>query len=126
MRQDELLRFVHEARIVDFHQGKAAVGAVGTGVDYFSTKDAGPPPTPDAGFGIGAEGPFWIVDRGKPTERRVPIVKGGSWTTSVALEDPPKKHRGKAMLRNDPISVASLAVTYLEELVHEARTRAWQ
>ena len=121
MKSDELMRFVHDSRIEDFHQGKHQL-QFETYVAYLSTSRAGPPPVPGAALSIGAEGPFWVADQGTPRERRVPVKRGGTFSTSVSIADPPGTHRGQPLAQIDPCSLCRVALEYLEGLVHEVRT----
>ncbi len=119
MRNDELLRFIHEARTEDFHEGKHKL-SFSTGIVHFSSDQAGPPPSKNAAMVIGADGPFWLVDEGTPRERRIPIKQGGIWATGVGIKNAPTKHRGETLERNDPITICRVALVYFSELVHEA------
>ncbi len=120
MRGDELLRYIHEARIADFHKGEQRVKAARTHVHHLSSEEAGHPPTPNARISIGTEGPFWIVDQGTARERRIP-VQGGRHDTYLNLDNPPKRHAGKGIKDSDPITICSMALEYYEKLVYEAK-----
>ena len=120
MRADGLMRFIHEARIEDFHQGKHRL-TFSTYVAHMNTKDAGPPPAPGASLVIGADGVFWVVDSGTPNERRIPAT-GGTVTVAIGIDNPPETHLGQRIETN-PIEICTLALTYLDSLVHEANTR---
>lgn len=121
MRQDELMRFIHEARTEDFHEGKHRL-SFATHVQHLSGAQIGPPPIPGAALTIGADGAFWLIEEGTPRERRIPI-RQANYTVAVSIASGPKMHQGRVLERNDPLTVCSLALGYLEELVHEARTR---
>lgn len=121
MKADELLRFIHKARTEDFHQGKHRL-TFDTYIAHLSGKEAGPPPAPGAALVIGADGPYWLIDKGTPGERRVP-VSGGSFAIRIAIANPPKTHLGANLQRTDPLSISRLALEYLQKLVHEARSR---
>lgn len=120
---DDLLSRLNSARIGDFHRGEQQV-AFGTHIDYLSTNDLGPPPTPDAAFVIGVEGPAWLVHEGTAKERRIPIQANAKvrFALRAGLVAPPKKHLGQALQRDDPITFCGLAIAYFEGLVYEART----
>lgn len=122
MKGDELLRFIHEARTGDFHEGKHRL-MFGTYIKHFSSEQTGPPPTNNAKLTVGAEGIFWIVDEGTPRERRIPIKGGGSFVTQITIANAPATHLGKNLEKNDPITICTLALTYFEHLVHEAKTK---
>lgn len=119
MRNDELLRFIHEARTEDFHEGKHRLN-FSTFINHFTTNQTGTPPSPNASIGIGLDCIFWNVDVGTPHERRIPIKQGGSYYSSVSIVNPPTKHRGKDFLINNPVTICQLALDYLSELVYEA------
>ncbi len=122
MRNDELLRFIHEARTEDFHEGRHRL-VFGTYIKYFSTAEAGSPPADNARIIVGGEGIYWLVDEGTPNERRIPINKGGAYSVHVAVKNAPKVHLGKKLERNDAITICDLALYYFSKLVHEARTK---
>ena len=123
MRNDQLLLFVNSARIDYFHQAGERLRAIGAHLDYFSTKDAEPPPPNASGMVIGAQGPMWVVGKGTPQERLVPVKSGGTWTIAATFDDPPRSHRGQEIPNPNPINICRLALTYFEELVYEARSR---
>jgi len=120
MKADELLRFIHEARVEDFHEGRHRL-SFSTYIGYLSSEEVGPPPTPGASLVIGPDGPFWLVDEGTARERRIP-VGGGSFITRIAIANPPTTHMGKRLQRTDPLSILTAALTYFENLVHEAKS----
>jgi hypothetical protein len=119
MKNDQLLRFIHEARTEDFHEGKHRLNFA-THIEHFSTALAGQPPTPNAAIGIGGEGPFWIVEPGTARERRIPIRQGGKYTVNVSIQDPPSQHKGTILFDNSPINICWLALNYFSELIEEA------
>jgi hypothetical protein len=123
MRADELLRFIHDARIEDFHRGQHRL-EFATDVAYLYGDAAGPPPTPNAGVVIGSDGAYWLVDEGTPRERRIPMSQGGKWTTKVGIANPPTTHRGQTLQRTDPVTLCRLVLGYLEEVVYEADSKA--
>lgn len=122
MKDDELLRFIHEARTEDFHEGKHRL-QFATHIQQLSTSMVEPPPSYDAEITIGPEGPFWIVNKGTTQERRVPIKQGTDYVVQVSIHNAPVTHRGKKLTKNDPITICQLALDYLSELIHEAKTR---
>ena len=123
MRADQLLRFIHNARIDDFHKGRHRLRFPGTYVQYFNTSQAGPPPSPDASLAFGSEGPFWIVGRGTLSERRIPVTRGGTWSVGVTVDEPPAAHLGTRLQNRDPIAICETALDYLRNLVHEAKVQ---
>jgi hypothetical protein len=112
MQEDRLLRFIHEARTEDFHEGKHRL-SFQTYINYLNTSDLGQPPEPNASLGIGAEGPFWILDAGTPGEHRIPIKQNINSITSVSIENPPNSHLGQPLTMVDPITICSLALEYI-------------
>jgi len=122
MRADELLRFVHESRTEDFHEGRHKL-RFGAYIKSLSGSAVGPPPKTGARFVVGAEGPFWLVDEGTPHAHRVPITQGTNHTISVSIDNPPQSHRGSTLAKNDPISICRCAHEYMAVLVHEAKTK---
>jgi len=120
MRKDELLRFMHEARTIDFHEGESVLESAGGYINHFSPSNLGPKPTPDATVGISRDGIYWNINKGTPKERRIPIIKGGSFTFLISIKNPPSQHKGKSLEKNDPITICSLCLKYMEELVFEA------
>jgi hypothetical protein len=123
MRNDELLQFIHDARIDDFHKGKNRLVVLGTTILHFSTDNAGPPPIPNADLVIGAEGPFWIVNRNTAKEKRIPIKTGGSWVVQMGIENAPAVHKGTQLEKKDPITLSELAIDYFQNLLYEAKTK---
>lgn len=121
MRGDELLRFIHDSRNADVHQGRHSLKFTGAEIGMFETDKAGPPPADNSVMVIGIEGPYWIVDHGTPNERRVPIRQGGNWTIHVAIENPPKTHLGHALTQTNPITLCRTALEYFHQLVIDAR-----
>ena len=121
MRSDQLLRFIHDARLEDFHTGKHRLRFPEARIESFTMGAAGPPPTADATVAIGPAGPVWVIDKGTPTEKRFPVTAGGSWSVDVRLDNAPHTHLGETMARNDPVAICEDALTYLENLVYEAK-----
>jgi hypothetical protein len=125
MKADELLRFIHEARIEDFHRGGGKDLLVFPRFDLKRLKlpdDLEPPPVPTADLRITSEGPIWIVNRDQPDEYRVAAVPrgGAEGRMAVMLAHPPRTHRGQALTRGSPSAVLKLALGYLQGLVTEA------
>jgi len=123
MRTDELLRFIHDARVQDFHEGRHRLWFPSAHIKSYSTDSAGPPPAPNASLVIGTEGPSWIVDQGTSRERTIPVRHGGSWTVQVAIDNGPQVHKGRKLLRRDPVTICQLAIAYLQNLVYEAKSK---
>ena len=104
MKNDELLRFIHESRKEDFHEGAHRL-RFSTYIQSLSSDSVGSPPHPQASLVIGAEGPFWLIHQGTPKERRIPIAHGSRHIIQVAIENPPKTHRGANLSAQDPVSL---------------------
>jgi len=121
MRNDELLRFVHEARIEDFHEGKQRL-TFSTHIQYLSAETVGPPPSPDAKLTVGPQGPFWVVNEGTPQEQRIPVKQGGDYVIRISIENAPEVHLGVKLAKNDPVTICQLALDYFTGLVYEAKS----
>lgn len=121
MKNDELLRFFHNARIDDVHKGKHQLRS-SLYINNFSTKQVTKPDDPNASMVIGTEGPFWIVNKGTPKEKKIPI-KEGRYRVTISVDKAPQTHLGKRIFKNDPITLCEIVVGYFENLVHEAKTR---
>lgn len=119
MKYDDLLRFIHDARKEDFHEGKHRL--------YFSTfiqnVEIGIPPYPNASMVIGNEGPFWIINEGTPQEERIPFKQNGRYVLQVSIENPPEFHLGKKLVNQDPISICECVLIYFSNLVYEAEEK---
>jgi len=117
-----LLEFVENARDADVHEGKHQLlfpaGHIGQGVINPAN---GPPGI--SSVVINPDGAFYLVDMGKPTQRRIPILEGIIATVQVTLATPLTHHVGKALTETDPIAVARMAVNYYAELLWEAKER---
>ena len=116
---DELLNYVCQSRGDDIHQGKHRLLFPSVHLVSYGWTE---PPFPGASFVFGTDGPFWIVDEGTPRERRIPAA-GASFAVTVQLNNPPQFHLGKMLRENTPVTICELALTYLENLVYEARTK---
>jgi hypothetical protein len=85
---DELLSYLHDARIDDFHKARRPVVATAAYIDHLNTADLGEPPE-GAALVMGADGPSWLLDADTPRERKVPLTAGGAWSVAVQLTAPP-------------------------------------
>jgi hypothetical protein len=122
MRNDELLRFIHEARIEDFHEGKQILKS-GTHIRYLSREAVGPPPSPDARLVVGSQGPLWIVNEGTPQEQRIPVKQGADHVIWIYInKNAPEVHLGVKLAKNDPVTICQLALDYFTGLVYEAKS----
>jgi hypothetical protein len=116
MEADPLISFLFELRNKDLHEGEHRL-AFSTDVKYLSSKN-----TPEgAAFTIGADGPYYVYDHGKPTERREP-VRQGHYTVAAAIMNPPEEHLGRPIADRSPLGLAKLAITYFEGLLGDAST----
>jgi hypothetical protein len=119
MRQDELLRYLHEARVADFHRGDHQLSFDRADVELVTTDQSAAPPSED-GLRVGADGAYWVVDAGTPQERLVPMP--GTYRVWAGLQDAPRTHLGQTLTGVSPTAICALALAYFENLVHEART----
>ncbi|MEJ2248840.1 MAG: hypothetical protein P8Y70_06510 [Candidatus Lokiarchaeota archaeon] len=120
MKSDKLLRFIHESRTVDFHEGKNLFKYPGGKINHFDTSKIGEKPTPNAKLGIFRDGIYWTINEGTSQERRIPVNSGGNYAFYISLENPPMEHLGKKLIKNDPISICQLSIRYYQDLVFEA------
>lgn len=118
MHDDELLSFMNIARTEDFHEGKHRLN-FSTYIQRLDTSNMGNPPSPKAHWTINNEGLFWINNKGKPQEERIPIKQGGIWMQHVSITNPPTFHLGQKLEKNAPIELCQLTLTYFENLVFE-------
>jgi hypothetical protein len=118
MKNDELLKFMHNSRIEDFHKGVHKF-ACSTYIKHLSTNELDKPG--NASMIIGSEGAYWVVNEGTSKERKIP-VKGAEYTISVSMRNAPTKHLNKELATNDPLTLCKLTIEYLEVLVYEAKT----
>lgn len=125
MGSDELLLFVHDSRIEDFHEGG------GAGLLYFPQfnlkqlaipRDVEPPADPKAMLKITSEGMVWVSNRGTPEEYRTPARPRAQaeGRFGVGLTHPPKAHLGTPISEPRPSVVLALALAYLQRLVSDA------
>ncbi len=116
MERDPLTKFLFDLRDKDLHEGEHRL--------IFSTHVAQMRlgSRPGAGFVLGADGPYWVYDQGKPSERREP-VREGLYSTSVGISNPPTLHQGKPIADFSPVGLGRLAICYFEGLLGEAMRR---
>ncbi len=126
MKGDELIRFVHDARIDDFHKGKHALGFASKA--SFSDLDPGRIMANSPGkfngsdkwtISLHGDGLYTIADEGTPRERRVPLDQSLIGGTEITILNPPHHHLGKPINSNDPIYICSLVLSYFEEFVYD-------
>jgi hypothetical protein len=119
MREDELLRFLHEAGVADFHRGEHQLSFDRADVELVTTDQDDAAQSGD-GLQVGADGAYWVVDAGTPQERLVPMP--GTYRVRVGLQDAPRTHLGQNLTDVSPTAICALALTYFEDLVRQART----
>lgn len=119
MKNDELLKFMHDSRTEDFHEGIFRF-VCSTYIKHLSTNELNKPV--NASMIISPEGAYWVINEGTPKERKIP-VKGAEYTISVSMQSAPKKHLDKVLTKNDPVTLCKLTLEYLETLVYEAKTK---
>jgi hypothetical protein len=115
MKTDPLISFLFDVRNKDLHEGEHRL-AFATHVQHMEISTP-----PGAVFVVGADGPYFVYNQGKPTERREP-VREGRYTLEVSMTNPPESHLGRAIPDRSPIGLAKLAITYFEGLLHAAST----
>jgi hypothetical protein len=126
MKSDELIRFVHDARIEDFHKGIHQLDFISTASasnlnpslvisrspHLFSGSDTW-------GFTLSGDGLFTTINEGTPKEQRVPLDQS-LVNTKITVRNSPKTHLGLHLESNDPIYLSELIIAYFENLVFEA------
>jgi hypothetical protein len=122
MKNDKLLKFVHDARTADFHEGSHGL-ASSTHIRSLNTGKLGLPSEAGADLLIRSDGIYWVVGKDTPKERLVPVREGGDFSTQLSLTNAPTEHIGKKLGKNDPISICTLALDYYENLVYEAKSK---
>lgn len=118
MKQDELLKFLHNARTEDFHEGKHRLSFT-MSIGLIRANDFGNPPSPDSKLTISGDGPYWIMHPGTPRERRIPATGKGGYQLEVSLNNPPSTHLGKQIIINDPVTICKIADLYFTNLIAE-------
>lgn len=120
LRNDSLLRYVHDARIEDFHRGGATLEFSSQLIAPLDTLSLEAPLGADAKIGLTAMGLVWIVNEGSFDERRIPIEAPEIVHTTVSVLNAPTEHKGQHVDTTNPVVLAKLAIEALEELVLEA------
>lgn len=122
LNEGELINFIKEKRIADFHYGVSTLAFTMYGHN-FSTNDLGRKPSPDATWIINGKGIFWIINKGTPEERLIPCEINEGCTFAVAIINPPTLYLHKPLPSTDPISICITALKYYEELLFEAKNK---
>ncbi len=128
MRCDELIRFVHDARIEDFHKGLhqleflslASARAIDPGTVMSLNSGAFQGNKDGWSFSLGGDGLFITKDEGTPKEHRV-MLSQAMIKTKISIRNPPKAHKGHSMKLDDPLVLCNLVLEFFETLVFEAR-----
>jgi hypothetical protein len=125
LRNDPLMNFINRVRIDDFHtaggydvlQFETDMGYIGKIGDVLE-----PPPTGEWSVMFLAEGPYWVVDWGQPSQKKIAARwKDGQSHTRLKVADPPRFHLGQPLANPDPGTICRLGIAYLEKIVYEAR-----
>lgn len=123
MNNDGVMRSVLKARDADIHEGQPAVQSTALYIEHMELNRASGP-TGTTGLVLTFDGPQYVVDGDTSAERLEP-VQHGQQTVGVVLLNPPTDHRGHPLEeeQQNPVAVARLALTYLEDLVRQAREK---
>lgn len=125
MEKDELLRFVHNARIDDFHKGESVLTfetvvipqnlnlAIGIAAMYTNKDNKG------WNVSIRGDGLSTAINEGTPKEERV-MLDQRLVETSISIQNPPKTHLGEKLNSNQPIYLCEQIIKYFEDLVFQA------
>lgn len=127
MKNDKLIRFVHDARIEDFHKGShqlhfsstANLSNINPGNILLSSPEA---ISSDGtwSFSIHGDGISTKIKKGTPQEKRVMLNQNFLSNTTITLLNPPATHLGVEIKDNTPISISKLIIKYFENLVFQA------
>ena len=129
-QEDELLDWAEKARHEDTHGGEnpAALRQMGYDAAFLQTDDFDPP-TPDASFVIGPDGPNWIINRGTVDEERIPARPRANSRSDKApnrvwmgIPVMPKSHRGQPLGDLKAEDLLQLAIDHWRDVVREAMT----
>ena len=128
MRGDELIRFVHDARIEDFHKGlhqlefSSSTSARGLDPGTVMSLNPGAFQGNEDGwsFTLGSDGLFTTMDKGTSKEHRV-MLSQAMINTKISIRNPPKAHKGQIIILDDPLVLCNLVLEFFETLVFEAR-----
>lgn len=127
MQKDELVRFVHDSRIEDFHKGIHQLDFVSEA--KFANLDPSlvmsRSPHLFSGNGtweitLTGEGLFTTVNSGTPQEQRAILDQSLLESTKVSVQNPPKSHMGQPLNSDCPTYLCELVMTYFEDLVFHA------
>lgn len=121
-RHDELLKYIAERRNADVHNGFTALTFAMHAIS-FSSDAVGAPPSDDALLMIDGMGPYWVVGKDTPSERRLRCEVRSGYRVNVGLASPPSVHQGRPIPSRDPVTVCGLGMLFYESLVFEAKQR---
>ena len=118
----ELINFIYEERIADFHFGVSRLAFTMYG-HSFSTTKLGEKPTADATWIINGKGLFWLVNKGTSKESFIPCDIKDGYAFGAKLINPPRLHQNQPLSSTDPLSICVTALNYYEELLFEAKSK---
>ena len=117
LENDDLMEFINQRRIDDFHFGQRYLEFT---MNYgFPSGGVGVVPFKGAVLHINGTGLYWI-NPDIPDERHPYQVQKG-FVFTVAIINPPTMHRGKPLSSSDPVTVCAMGEKYYTELLREAR-----
>ncbi len=119
-KNDPLLKFINDKRNSDLHTGDSPLSFTMHAFAFDSTV-LGAPPSSTAILLIDGTGPYWVVDKGSPDERREPCKEIGHIAFTVRVVNAPSTHLGIALPSTDPITLLSLGKRYYANLIFEAK-----
>ena len=127
MQKDELIRFVHDSRIEDFHKGIHQLDFVSQA--KFANLDPATVMSRSPHLFSGndtweifltGEGLFTTVNSGTPQEQRAMLDQSLLESTKISVQNPPKSHMGRPLNSDNPTYLCELVMTYFEKLVFQA------
>lgn len=128
MKGDELIRFIHDARIDDFHKGESRLefttnvhlqqldpGRILAANPQLVTSETW-------SFSMSGEGLYSLQGECTPSERKTMLNQTPlAGATMVAVVRPPRMHLGCSLETSDPVHLSNLALRYFEQLLFEAK-----
>lgn len=116
--EDELWRFVYDARNDDFHHVNTLLRFptfISSGFFF------GAPGAKSASIEFGERGFVAHLDEGTMAERILSLDKAAQQTWRACFVNPPLTHRGKPIESSDPVYVCGAAIQVAAEFVFDAR-----
>jgi hypothetical protein len=127
MQNDELIRFVHDSRIEDFHKGIHQLDFVSkasfANLNPATVMSRSPHLFSGDGtweISLTGEGLFTTINNGTPQEQRVMLDQSLLERTKIAVRNPPFSHLGKPLQSDYPTYLCELVMVYFERLVFQA------